>query len=232
MVKAWAGLPDQSFLEREDTAQLVTAVMSKLGSAPELELAQLPVLVKVINGYESDPKEWPSSRRAYAADAYNLTAQHSKAEPIYREILKDDPDNLHGLRGLGIALAYQRRFSEGIVPLRKAWDQGDKLSLPTLATCYLGAQAFDRMSDLIPSLLKRKKEDTDSLNAIIMYSLAKHPTDRKLFFQAIEGFSDEQLLRNEEVTHNVVLGLKRFGEQKRAEKLERLKAEQDNGKRA
>ena len=81
-------------------------------------------------------------------------------------------------------------------------------------------------------LLERKKQDMESLNMVIMYSLGRHPVDRELFFKAIEGFSNEQLLRNDEVTHNTILGLKLFGEKKRAEELQKLKAKQDKGEKA
>jgi hypothetical protein len=158
--------------------------------------------------------------------------QHARAEPIYREILKDDPSHIPALRGLGISLAYQRKFKDGIVPLRKAWKQGDKLSLSALSACCLGARDFDEMKDLIPALMERRKDEMDSLNMIIMYSLGKHPMDRELFFNAIGGVSDEQLLRNEEVAHNTILGLKAFGEKKRAEELQKLKAKQVKGEKA
>ena len=231
VMKALAGLPDESFLENEDTAQVLREVMARFGSAPELELSQLPILVKVIKGYQSDPKKWPANRRIYVADAYNLTGQFAKGETLYREILKDIPDDMPALRGLGISLAYQHHFKEGEAILRKTWDRGDKHSLTALTACSLAARDFDGMADLIPALMEQRKNNMQLLNSVVMYALGRQPADQKLFFNAIEGLSDEQILWNEELTHNVILGLKRFGDQKRAEKLERLKADQDRGKK-
>ena len=232
VMKALAGLPDESFLENDETAQVLREVMARFGSAPELEFSQLPILVKVIKGYQTDPKQWLANRRIYVADAYNLTGQFAKGETIYREILRDTPNDIPALRGLGISLAYQHRFKEGEAILRKTWDRGDKHSLTALTACSLGAKDFDGMMDLIPSLMEQRKDDMQLLNSVVMYALGRQPADRKLFFNAIEGFSDEQILRSEELTHNVILGLKRFGDQKRAENLEKLKAEQDKGKKA
>ena len=72
----------------------------------------------------------------------------------------------------------------------------------------------------------------ESLSAVIAYSISKEPTDRELFFKAIDGVTDDELLRNEEVTNNTVLGLKLFGEKRRAERLRRLQIEQTKGKKA
>jgi len=232
VLKALAGLRDGDVLLREDTTQLISEVVSRFGRSPELEMAQLPILSKIIRGYEADPQKWPANRRIQVADSYCLVNKHAKAEPIYREILKDSPDEIPALRGLSIALAYERKFKEGVIPSRKAWSLGDKLSLSGLVACYLGAKDFDGMKDLIPPLLERKKQDMESLNMVIMYSLGRHPVDRELFFKAIEGFSNEQLLRNDDVTHNTILGLKLFGEKKRAEELQNLKARQDKGEKA
>ena len=232
VLKALAGLRDQDILQRDDTTQLLSEVVARFGRDPALEMAQLPILSKLIRGYEADPQKWPANRRIYVADSYCLVGQHAKGEPIYREILKENPDDVSALRGLGIALAYQRKFTEGIAPLRKAWSRKDKLSLSALTACHMGARDFDGMKDLIPFLLERRKEDMESLSAVIAYSISKEPTDRELFFKAIDGVTDDELLRNEEVTNNTVLGLKLFGEKRRAERLRRLQIEQTKGKKA
>ncbi len=232
VLKGLSALSDQDILQRDDTAELISEVVARFGRDPVLEMAQLPVLAKIVRGYEVDPKKWPVNRRIFAADSYCLVNQHAKAEPIYREILKAEPHDIPALRGLGISLAYQHKFKEGIVPLRKAWNQGDKLSLSALSACCLGARDFDEMKDLIPALMEQRKDGMDSLNMIIMYSLGKGPKDRELFFKAIECFSDEQLVRNQEVAHNTILGLKLFGEKKRAQELEKLKAKQAKGEKA
>jgi tetratricopeptide (TPR) repeat protein len=232
VLKALASLRDEDIFLRDDTTLLISEVLARFGRSPELEMAQAPIILKVIRGYEADPKKWPANRRTQAADCYCLAGKHLKAEPIYREVLKDSLDEVGALRGLGIALAYQHRFKEGIVPLRKAWDKGDKLSLSGLAACHLGAKDFDGMEDLVPRLLERKSDDQESLNFVIMYACAKRAPDRELFFKAIDGFTDDQLLRNEDVANNTILGLKLFGEKKRAEQLQKLKTEQERGKKA
>jgi tetratricopeptide (TPR) repeat protein len=232
VLKALAGLRDQDILQRDDTTQLLSEVVARFGRDPALEMAQLPVLGKIIHGYEADPQKWPANRRTYVADSYCLAGQHTKGEPIYRELLKENPDDVSALRGLGIALAYQRKFTDGIAPLRKAWSHKDKLSLSALTACHMGARDFDGMKDLIPFLLERRKEDMESLSTVLAYSIAREPTDRELFFKAIDGFTDDELLRNQEVTNNTVLGLKLFGEKQRAERLRKLQIEQARGQKA
>jgi len=232
VLKALVGLRDQDILQRDDTTQLLSEVVARFGRDPALEMAQLPILSKLIRGYEADPQKWPANRRIYVADSYCLVGEHAKGEPLYREVLKENPDDVPALRGLGISLAYQRKFTEGIAPLRKAWSRKDKLSLSALTACHMGARDFEGMKDLIPFLLERRKEDMESLSAIIAYSISKAPVDRELFFKAIDGFTDDELLRNEEVTNNTVLGLKLFGEKRRAERLLKLHSEQVKGKKA
>jgi hypothetical protein len=72
----------------------------------------------------------------------------------------------------------------------------------------------------------------EMVNWIAIYALGQHPADRQLFFKAIEGFSDDEILRRDDTTTNVVLGVKVFGEQERAERLLKLKKEQAQPKKA
>jgi hypothetical protein len=162
------------------------------------------------------------------------------ASPKFNPLITTETDGKKSLSSLSHAafhaepvhLAYQRKFEDGKVPLRKAWGLGDKLSLPGLSACYLGSQDFDGMKDLIPALMAKRKGDMESLNTVIGYAVFKPMPDRELFFQAIEGFGDDQLVRDKNVGNNTIIGLKLFGEKERAERLEQLKAKQDKGMKA
>ena len=232
MIKALDGLPDQDCLKREEIVTLLSEAVHRLGELNEANPARLAILRKISRGYESDPEKCPSRRRREVADSYSLQGEWTKAEALYRAVLEETPNDIASLRGLGIVFLQQRRFSESLDFLRKAWGMGDALALSGLATAHLALGNLEGMKDLVSALDERKKGDPELRNLLIMYALKPNPPDRELFYRAIQGTSDEEIVRRDDLTSNVVTGLRRFGERHRAERLLKLKKEQAKPKKA
>ena len=83
-----------------------------------------------------------------------------------------------------------------------------------------------------PNTAFTKGENPQVLDALVIYCVGTQPPDRDLFFKAIDGLTDDEILRRDDTTTNVVLGLKVFGEKERAERLLKLKKEQAKPKKA
>ena len=232
LLEALEGLPDQDVMRRDDTALLVSEADQRLSAQAELWKTRSAILAKAIRGYVVDPQSWPKARRCAVADAYGLLQQYEKAEPIYRQVLNEKADDVDALRGLGVVLAYERRFSEAIEVFRKAWWLGDRESLMGLVSAHIGVEDFSGMRDLVPSLLDRRGEDTAFVKLLIMYALKTEPKDRDLFFKAIDGLTDDQLVREDDTVNLAVTGLTLFGDKERAERLLKLKKEQAKPKKA
>jgi tetratricopeptide (TPR) repeat protein len=232
VLKALDNLSDQEILLRDDTARLLSEVVARFTRTPGLENARSAILRKVIRGYEVDSKKWPANRRREVADAYGLEGEYDKAEPIYQAILQEIPNNVDALRGLGIVKFYQRKFKDAIMNLRKAWSLGDRMSLKTLAAAHVGMKDYAGMKDLVPGFLERRGEDPEILNSVLLYALKTDPPDKDLFFKAMKGVTDDEILRRDDTTELVVMGLKRFGQKARAERLLKLHNEQTKGKKA
>ena len=79
---------------------------------------------------------------------------------------------------------------------------------------------YAELGQLIPELLKHKNEDLEMIVPIIDYSGEINSPDKALFLKAIDGLSDEVILRKRNVTQMVILGLKKFGFEERSENLE------------
>jgi tetratricopeptide (TPR) repeat protein len=226
LLEALEGLPDMDVMRRDDTALLMSEVDGRLKDHVELWNARVSILRKITRGYEADPLNWPKARRGGVADAYGILQQYGKAEPIYRLVLNDQPNDVDALWGLGTLLAYERRFREAVTTFRKAWALGKRESLLGLSAAYIGLGDFEGMRDLVPHLLERRKEDGDFLMVLLAYAVKVEPPDREVFFKAIDGVTDEQLVRREDTAGLAVTGLRLFGEKERAERLLKLRAEQ------
>ena len=101
-----------------------------------------------------------------------------------------------------------------------------------MAASYLALGDLEGMKDLLSALDEGKAQDPDLRNLLIMYALKPNPPNRELFFRAIQGISDEEIVRRDDMTSNVVTGLKLFGDKERAERLLKLKKEQAKPKKA
>ena len=84
------------------------------------------------------------------------------------------------------------------------------------------------MKHILPALLERKG-DMLILHTIIAYALLKNPKDEALFFKAIEGVTDDQILRRQDTTEVIAAGLKAFGQEERAKRLLKSKRNLDKG---
>ena len=99
---------------------------------------------------------------------------------------------------------------------KKAWELGDVESLKAYAFVCLHLQNYDELGTLVPELLKHKMEDPEMIGPVMEYAAAQKPPDKELFLKAIEGVSDETVLRNADVTKSFIFGLRKFGEFERA----------------
>jgi hypothetical protein len=88
---------------------------------------------------------------------------------------------------------------------------------------------LDGLRDLIPDILAHKTEDMQNLNTLLAYCINVQPHDKEVFHKAIEGFTDEQLLRRDDTAWAVITCFKIFGDQIHADRLSKLKAVQDKG---
>ncbi|HWW00249.1 MAG TPA: hypothetical protein VNZ64_11180 [Candidatus Acidoferrum sp.] len=232
LLSAIEGIPDKEILVRDDLAQLLAKAVERLRAIAENEPASQAILRKVVRGYEADKQAWPKVRLCAVADAYCFLGERSEAEPIYRKVLENDPDNQYALTGLGAVDMYAHRFPDAIAHYRRAWSLGNEHALQGLGAAYLLANDLEGMKDILPALLARKAQDLQILNSLIAYALNKSPKDKEFFFKAIEGIPEDQILRRQDTTEAVAAGLRTFGEEERARRLLKQKEEQDKGRRA
>jgi tetratricopeptide (TPR) repeat protein len=214
---------------RDETARLLAAAVERLRNLSPNDPAAQAILRKIVRGYESDPKAWPKERLCAVADAHLFLGEPLKAEPIYRDVLEAEPNHRDALVGLGAVAMADGRFREAITNYGKARSLGCERALSSLAGCYLLAKDLDGMKDLVPGLLKQKADDLQALNSLVAYALLKTPKDKELFFKAIEGIPDGQILRRQDTANTVIEGLKLFGDKDHARRLTEMKARQDNG---
>jgi tetratricopeptide (TPR) repeat protein len=232
LLRAIEGLPDKEVLLRDDIAQLLATAVERLRGISETDAAAQVILRKIIRGYECDKQTWPKVRLCAVADAHFFLGERSKAGEIYKQVLRDQPANLDALLGLGVVALYETNYTTAITDCRKAWSLGNKRALSPLAIAYLMAHDVEGMQDLLPSMLNRKAEDMQIVNSLVSYALLKSPKDRELFFKAIEDVDDGQILRRQDTTEAVVAGLKLFRGDQRAQRLIKLKQQQDKGVRS
>jgi tetratricopeptide (TPR) repeat protein len=232
LLQVLGAISDKDLAVRDDTLELLFKAANRL-ETPELNNPTFQVILqKIIRSYMIDPKSFPKARLCGVGDAYGFLGKYSEAKSIYRQILADDPDNWVALRGLGIVDLYEHKPNEAIDKLRKAISHGDRESLVNVGAAYVLSGEVTGMKDLIPEFIRRKSENLQILNSLIAYSLKVTPPDRELFFKAIDGVPDDQILRRDDTVSLVVTGLTLFGDKEHAERLLKLKVGQDKGKKA
>jgi len=188
-------------------------------------------LSKITRGYEADKQAWPKPRLSAVASAYFFLGKRAEAGELYNAVLASEPENPNALVGVGLIALYQTNYPIAINNCRKAWSLGNKRALSPLALAYLMSGNPSGVKDLLPSMLSQKGEDMQILNSLIAYALATNPKDKELFFKAIEGISDDQILRRQDTTEAVAAALKLFGEEEHANRLLKRKREQEKGLR-
>jgi tetratricopeptide (TPR) repeat protein len=179
---------------------------------PQLPLDQRRALIE---RYENGVMETNLNNFLSVAISYFLESQYDKSAGVYRQCALQSPDDLHVLKGLGNCFLFTKNFEDAIVQYRRAVKLGDADAIQSLALAYIGStNSVTRMEDLIPALMKDKR---NNLVIILTYSLRVTPPDRRLFMQAIDGLSDDELTAQKNTAQLAILGLNQFGYQKRAE---------------
>jgi len=191
-----------------------------------------PARVRLLANYAANSNRWPSTNLLPIAIAYGMEGLDANSESTYNDYLKVRPDDARANRGLGLLYLSQKRFSDAIQLLSKAWRLRDEHALPPLVGAYLAADQREKIHDLLPDMLSLKSKTKPGLrdnlvDALLGYALTSKPFDPKLFAQAIEGISDDEILANDGAPELVIKGLKLSGDEMRAaalaKRLERQK---------
>jgi tetratricopeptide (TPR) repeat protein len=231
LLQAIEGVPDKEVLLRDDLAQQLAKAVERLRKISESDRAAVAILQKIIRGYEADKQAWPKVRLCAVATAYFFLGKRPEAGAIYNQVLKDEPENPNAMNGVGLLALYETNYPVAITNCRKALSAGNKEALSPLALAYLMSRNPQGMKDLVPSMLSQRGEDMQILNSLIAYALATNPKDKELFFKALEGISDDQILRRQDTPDAIAAGLILFGEAERAKRLLKKKEEQNRGLR-
>jgi tetratricopeptide (TPR) repeat protein len=229
LLEALDGVQDKHILDDADTTQLLGDAVNRLKTEELNNKTYQAILRKIVRGYQANTNHWPRARLLAVGEAYSGLMDRSNAESIYNQILKEDPANGSALLGLGIVNLYQHQPVKAINHLRRALKHGQKDALHNLGAAYVMAGDYAGMKDLVPDFLAHKDENRENLNTLLAYSIKIRPPDKDLFYKAIEGLTDGQILRREDTTDAVVIGLRLFGDKKRAQHLMELKARQKKG---
>jgi len=181
---------------------------------------------KLIANYSTHTNRWAAGDLLPIAIAYAMEGQDPQSESAYTNYLKVKPDDARANRGLGLVYLSQKRFREAIESLGKAWRLGDKNALPPLAAAYLKTGHREQVRNLLQDMLKIKKEAKDDLRdnvvqAMLAYALTGESFDSKAFAEAIDGVSDDEIMRNDGAPELVIKGLKLAGDEKRAAALKK-----------
>ena len=227
--QAIEGLPDKQVLERDDIAQQLATAIERLRSISETDATADKILRKIIRGYLEDKEAWPKVRLCAVGDAYFFLGERAHAHELYSQVLLTQPGNSDAQVGLALTALCESNYPAAIMYCRKAYSSGNQRALSPLAISYLMTHNLEGMADLVPELLKRREEDVQILNSLVAYALMKDPKERELFFKAIKGIPEEQILRRQDTTEAVAFGLRAFGEYSRAEHLLKLRQQQNKG---
>src|SRR4051812_7277247 len=93
-----------------------------------------------------DPDELASRAAQLAADA-----KWAEAQPLFRELLTNNPHDVQSLAGLGIAVAHQNRPEEAIAPLERASQLAadDWRIWHALGIVYRSSARFEQAADAL-----------------------------------------------------------------------------------
>jgi tetratricopeptide (TPR) repeat protein len=201
---------------------VLTVIGSNMLNAEELEKTYL----EAANDYEQHPEHYKVGQLAGVARGYLAQAKYAQAIPLYAKFLTVQPTNAVAIRELGLCYIKTQNYEAAESEFKKGWMLGDDMALKSLVNAYLISARFPDIKPWVPDLLKARERETDKdykhevTNVLIMYSLNASPTtDKKIFLKSIEGLSDEFILEREDTAQAVILGLKTFGYQERADKL-------------
>jgi len=112
--------------------------------------------------------------------------------------------------------------------LKKAWSLGHVNALTLLTGMYIRHGHLDKVHDLLPDLLRHKKEDPEIVDLMVVYALTVKPPDSDLFMRAIKGVKNTQILSRElPIFDHYMQGLRKFEGRDGAERADQLEVVMD-----
>ncbi len=94
---------------------------------------------------------------------------------------------------------------------KKGWSHGDIASLINLLGAYLLQEKCSYISYYLKDILNYKDNNLELSKILMIYSLCMNPPSKELFLKASDGFKDEQIINNTEISKFFLIGIKGFG---------------------
>lgn len=157
-------------------------------------IASADVRHKLMSEYEAATNSFHDGRLLAVAVSYASEAQYTQAIPVYQQFLSAHSGNVRALRGLGNCYSILGHYDKAVKLFEQAWSMGDANSLPALANGYLMTTNYDRMEQLLPSLLQHETNNVPIVYYLMCYANAQKPIDEALFLQAVNGLPDTNWL--------------------------------------
>jgi tetratricopeptide (TPR) repeat protein len=203
-----------------------TPVLTKISSNSPPTEGLNKLYLKAAQDYEQHPEHYTTDQLFGVARGYVIEGKYKQAIPLYIKSLTVQPTNTVAIRELAICYLKIQKFDEATSQFKRGWMLGDDVALKDWANVYFILGHFADIKPLVPDLLKTRDRISGSekkhevINDLIAYSLnAKPSADKGVFLKTIDGLSDEFILEREDTTKFVILGLKTFGYQEKADKL-------------
>ena len=181
--------------------------------------------------YEEHPEKFPNDNPLFLmglARAYIQQDDLDKAEPVLKRVVSLEDTNYLAHRILGTIYGTKQQWPVAAAQYEKAWGLGDTNSVKPLAHCLVAIEDCDKLKTLTPVLLDLKKEDIECVDVLMASAIICPPPDKGLFFRAIDGVTDQQILERDDTTKLAICGFEKFGETQRATELENKKPEKSS----
>ncbi len=198
---------------------LATSTLT-ISAAPKEFPENADVARSRISAYEANPSIFSGQSLLDVARSYVYEQRWAQAKAVYERYVKENPEEPFGYRGLASVQFVEGKREQAIALYQKAWQLGDVKSLKMLASISLNRGHLKQVKELLPSLLKHKEEDIEIRNALMVYAQKVEPPDKDLFMKAIDGLSDEEIIKREDTQEWATKGLRAFGDEARAAAIE------------
>jgi tetratricopeptide (TPR) repeat protein len=182
--------------------------------------------IEAAQDYDHHPEHYRIDQLFMVARGYLIQTKYFQAIPAYIAYLGVQPNNTVAIRELGICFVKIQKYDQAASQFKQGWELGDDVALKDWANVYSISGRFTDIKPLVPDLLKIRDKISghdnkhEIIGDLIIYSLnAKPSADKEIFLKAIDGLSDEFILQRKDTAQSVILGLKTFGYQERADKL-------------
>jgi len=139
--------------------------------------SDLQASANLIESYEENPESFKDIELFPVIMAYMATQNFEKAKALLEKHLSVAPDNVAATRSLGSMLLLEQNYDGAIDLYKKAFAEGDVISLKSLASAYLIAKKNDDFKALLGSLKPRAKTDLETANLILIYAFSPEISD-------------------------------------------------------